>query len=124
MAQQVIENMGIGWINRDHDIGLKLGQKSGETILQGDENAIIRGKFFLSIEPVIDCAPDSGSAADHSHVEDSGPVISQSIGFREKIMQLDVGSLGRDPANAIAEAAGGAVMSFAKPGGQDQDLFQ
>ena len=35
-----------------------------------------------------------------------------------------MGRLGRDSANAIAKAAGGAVMSFAKPGGQDQDLFQ
>ena len=38
-------------------------------------------------------------------------------------MQLDLGRLGRDPAYAIAEAAGGAVMSFAKTGSKNENFF-
>ena len=60
----------------------------------------------------------------HSDVEDPRPIVPEAVGFSKKIMQLHVRAFGRDLAQAITKAAGGAVMSLAEPGGQDQDLFQ
>jgi hypothetical protein len=93
-------------------------------MFQGKENAKIAGELFLPIEPPVDLAPDPRSAIDHPQVKDPRPVVSEAVGLSEEIVEFDVRALGRDLANAIAEATGGAVVSFAKPRGQDQDLFQ
>ena len=63
-------------------------------------------------------------AIDHAKVEDPGPIVSEAVSFGEEVVQLDVGTVGREFAEAIAEAAGSAVMSLAKPGGEDENFFQ
>ena len=65
-----------------------------------------------------------GRAVDHPHVEDARPIVRRAVGFGEKIVEFDVHALGRDFAEAVANAAGGAVMSFAVAGGEDQNFFQ
>ena len=93
-------------------------------VFQREKDAKIPHEFFLAIEPPVDHAPDPGRAVNHPHVEDPRPIIAKTVGLGKKIVQLDGRVRRRDLANAVAEAAGGAVVSLAEPGGQDQDLFQ
>ena len=99
-------------------------EHSAQIIFQGKENAEIAGEFFLAIEPPVNNAPDARQAIDHPHVEDARPIVPEAVGFGEKIVELDVRAVGRNFAQAIADAAGGAVMSLAESGGQDENFFQ
>jgi hypothetical protein len=123
-AQQLVEHVWIGRIDRDNHVRLEPRQRSAQIFLQREEDAKIPGKFFLPIEPSVNHAPDPRSAIDHPQVEDPRPIVSEAVGLGKEIVKLHMRALGRDFANAIADAAGGAIMSFAETGGQDQDLFQ
>ena len=123
-AEEFVEHVGIGWVNGNDDVRLKLFEQAAETFFEGEEKAKIVGEVFLVIEEAIDGAPETWGAMDHSHVDEAGPVVGEAVGIGEKIVEFDLGGGVGDLAEAIAEAAGGAVMSFAKSGGQDQDFFQ
>ena len=123
-AQQLIEHVGIGRVDRDNDVRLKTREHSAQVIFQREEDAKIADEILLPVEPPVDDAPDPRSAIDHPHVEDPRPVVAETVGLGEKIVQLDVRAFGRNLAQAIADAAGGAVVALAEPGGQDQDFFQ
>ena len=116
--------MRVSWIDRDNYVRLKSDEELAKMISQSEEDAEFGGEIFLAIQPAIDLAPNVGSAIDHAEVEDPGPVVQNAITFGEKVVQVDLGAVRRDFAETIAKAAGGAVMSFAKAGGEDEDSFQ
>ena len=89
-AEQFVEHVGIGRIDRDNYVGLEPRQKSTKMIFQGEEDAKIPGEFFLPIEPPINYPPDSRRAINHPHVEDPRPIVSEAVGLSEEIVQLHV----------------------------------
>src|SRR6202030_2729575 len=123
-AEHLVEHVGIGGVNRDDHIRLQALQQSAQINFQREKNAEVADKIGLAIEPAVDHAPDARSAVDHPHVEDARPIVYHPVGLGEKIVQLDVDAVGRDLAEAVADPARGAVMSFAVAGGEDEDVFQ
>ena len=116
--------MRIRGIDRDNHIRPKSRQHSAQLVFQREEDAKIPAEFFLPVEPPINHPPHSRSAINHPQVKDARPIIADAVGLGEEIVQLHVRPPGRDPAQAIPDAASGAIVSFAESGGQDQDFFQ
>jgi len=59
---------------------------------------------------------------DHRQVRLADDFVKGAVGFRKEIAQLGL-SIGCDPGEAVADSAGGAVMTLSKTSAQDQDFF-
>ena len=74
------------------------------------------------IEPPVNVAPRAWPTIDHRQIGFADEFIERPVGLREEIAQLDFG-LGRNAREAIADAAGRAVVTLSKTDSEEQDFF-
>src|SRR5436309_12325110 len=75
------------------------------------------------IEPAINVAPRARPLVDNRQISLADQYVKRAVGCGKKIAQIERHLGGRYPRESIAQPGGGAVVSLAKPGGQDQDFF-
>jgi len=123
-AEHLIEDVRIGRVNGHDDVRLEPREQSAQITFQRKKNPEISDEIRLAIQPAIDDAPDARGPIDHPHVESANPIIHDAVGVGEEVVELDVNVVRRDFAQAVADATGGAIMSFAVAGREDQNIFQ
>ena len=122
--EHLVEHVGVGGINGDDDVGLEAAEEAAEMFLEREEDAEVAGEFLPAIEPAINAAPGLRPLVDQAEIDLARPSVGRAVGFGEEIVHLDAHLASGDLEQALANAAGGAVVTFAEGGGQDQNFFQ
>jgi hypothetical protein len=104
------------------DVGLKTDEQRDELLLDRWESLETFVEIFLPIEPAVNVAPGVRPSIDQSEISLADEFVELGVSLGKEIMQFDfcIGCYSRD---TIANAAGGAVVTFPKAGADDQKSF-
>src|SRR5260370_6073167 len=80
-------------------------------------------EILYPIKPAINVAPGSRPLINHRQVSFADDFIDGAVRFRKEIAQIHLKLAGGDTSEAVADSAGGAIMTLSKTGAEDQDFF-
>ena len=122
-TENLIEQMRIRRINRNDHVRPKARQQCAQSMFHREQESEISAEIFLSIERPVKRRPHARRTADHGEIPAPRQIIERPIGFGEQIVQFDVRRIVTNEGQTVAQAARGAVVSFAETGGENQDFF-
>lgn len=79
-------------------------------------------EVLFPIEPPVNVAPGARPTIDHRQIAFADEFIERPVALGKEIAQLDF-DVGSDPRQSIADATGGAVVTFPITSGEEQDFF-
>ena len=121
-SQNLLEQIGIGRENGNDHVGPKAGEQRGEMLLELRESPETFVEVLFPIEPPVNVAPGARPTIDHCQIGFADEFIERPIALGKEIAQLDL-DVGGDPRQSIADAAGGAVVTFPITSGEKKDFF-
>src|SRR5476649_133064 len=88
-----------------------------------EQESKISAEIFLSIERPVNRRPHARRTADHGEIPAPRQIIERPISFGKQIVQLDMRWIVTNEGKTVAQTTRGAVVPFAKTGGENQDFF-
>ena len=101
---------------------MKTVEQTAKIFLEAAESLESLVEIFFAIEPVVNVTPRLRPAVNQPKIGPPDDFVESAECFRKKIAQFDF-DLRRDSRQTGPNAAGGAIVTFTKAGGEDQNFF-